>query len=115
MNTQTNSIKPSQNIETFIAIAKNWKWHDTSYYSPIAERFVYDLDTLTGSKIWSDRVAADERIKRLKEYYMLDANATIDHLENEIVTRFNNYKIENPIYYRETEFMKAFKKVLQNI
>jgi hypothetical protein len=114
MNTKTNSIRPvTQNIETFIAIAKKWK--HTENYSPIAKMFVYDLDTLKGSKIWSNRAAADESIKKLKQFYMLDSNATIDELENEIVTRFNNYNIENPSYYRPTEFSKAFKKVLDNI
>jgi hypothetical protein len=114
MNTQTNSIRPvSQNIETFIAIAKNWK--HTGDFSPIAKMFMYDLSTLKGSKIWSNRVAADECIKRLKGYYILDANATIDELENEILTRFNNYKIDNPKYYKQTEFTKAFEKVFQNI
>lgn len=119
MNTQTNSIRPvCQNIEDFIAIAKNIKWHDTDVYTPIAGRFVRDLDTLTSSKIWRDRVAADESIKKLKEFYIVDANATIDDLENEIVARFNNYKIENPIYYRdykEMKFYKAMKKLFDNI
>jgi hypothetical protein len=114
MNTQKNSIRTvCQNIETFISIAKNWK--HTENYSPISGKYVYDLHNLKGTKIMSDRVAADEYIKKLKQFYLLDENATIDELENEIVTRFNNYKIENPNYYRPTEFYKAFKKALDNI
>lgn len=115
MNTQTNSIKPSLNIETFIEMAKNWKWNFQDF-TPIAQKFMYDLDKLKMTNLpWIDREYADKCIKDLKVFYMLDENATIDELKNEIVTRYNNYKIENPNYYRQTEFSKAFEKVLQNI
>ena len=103
----------SLNIEDFISIAKNMQ--HIGDYSPIAYRFMYDLSTLTGSKIWRDREAANHRIKILKEYYLLDANATIDELENEITTRFNIYKIYNPNWYKQTEYSKAFAKMMSRI
>lgn len=112
MNTQITNQKATQNIETYLQSVAQKRCGD---YTMEAARYIYDLNTIKGAKIWSDRVAADNMIAKLKKFYLMNETATIDELQNHIQTMFDVHKIAVPSYYQQTEFNKRYIKVMNNI
>ena len=112
MNTQTTNQKEALNIKTFLQFASGRREGD---YTMEAAKFIYDLDTIKGTKIWRDRLAADNMISKLKKFYLIDETATFDELQNHIQTMFDEHKIAVPNYYQQTELNKRFIKVMDRI
>lgn len=109
MNTQID------NIEIFMGKAKNLGY--IGDYTAIASKFMYDLSTIKGLKIWehTNPEGANRQAKNTKSFYMLDQSVTNEELINEIEKRFNLYKIDNPNFYKVSKFTKALAKKMSRI